>query len=241
LRTEGPPCQVTRGGRASSRPPGGLQAARAPANLPAVSPMASLLAVLAAPLAGPLVYGLLHERPRAVKLVDGFVYFAVPTLVALQVVPSAWQHRSVAVLLALAAGIAIPTAVERASHALHRHTDSVALVVGVSGLLLHTLLEGAALVPGDAGVPVAFTLAVVLHQVPVGLVIWWLIRPRYGAVLAAAGVASIVVGTLMGYLLGAEVLASVHGEGAEVFQALVSGTLVHVVFHQGRHDHAHEH
>jgi zinc transporter ZupT len=201
----------------------------------------SLVAVLAAPVAGPVLYSLLHEQPRAVRLVDGFVYLAVPVLVALQVLPSAWQHRSVPVVAALLCGILVPTALERASRLLHRYTDSMALVVGVSGLLLHTLLEGAALVPGEDGVPVAFTLAVILHQIPVGLVIWWLLRPRYGAALAAVGVGSIVLGTLVGYSMGAEVLGDLHGEGAETFQALVSGTLVHVVFHQGRHDHAHEH
>ncbi|HSH76798.1 MAG TPA: hypothetical protein VLA09_14005, partial [Longimicrobiales bacterium] len=128
----------------------------------------------------------------------------------------------------------------RASHRLHRHTDSMALVVGLSGLLLHTLLEGAALVPGPDGVEVAFTLAVILHQIPVGLVIWWLLRPRYGVLLAAGGVGSIVLGTLLGYGLGIEVLEGVRGEGAEIYQAFVSGSLVHVVFHQGRHDHRHE-
>jgi zinc transporter ZupT len=206
-----------------------------------VSSLASLVAVLAAPVAGPVLYGLLHERPRAVRLVDGFVYLAVPVLVALQVLPSAWQYRSVPVIAALLAGILVPTAMERASRVLHRHTDSMALVLGVSGLLLHTLLEGAALVPSEDGVPVAFTLAVILHQIPVGLVIWWLLRPRYGTALAAAGVGSIVLGTLVGYVMGGEVLGTLHGEGAAFFQALVSGTLVHVVFHQGRHDHAHGH
>ena len=206
-----------------------------------MSPAGALIAVLAAPLAGPLLYGLLHDRPAAARRVDAFVYIAVPFLVALQVLPSAWEHRSVLVLVALAVGVLVPTLVERASHVLHRHTDSVALVVGLSGFLLHTLLEGAALAPGEAGVPLPFALAVILHQIPVGLVVWWLLRPRYGTLAASAGVASIVLGTLAGYLLGAEVLGGLHGERAEVFQALVSGTLVHVVFHQGRHDHAHEH
>lgn len=199
-----------------------------------------LIAVLAAPLAGPVLYRLLHDRPDAVELVDGFVYVAVPVLVALQVLPSAWEHRSLLVLGAVLAGLVIPTLMERASHRLHRHTDSMALVVGLSGLLLHTLLEGAALVPGPDGVEVAFTLAVILHQIPVGLVIWWLLRPRYGVLLAAGGVGSIVLGTLLGYGLGIEVLEGVRGEGAEIYQAFVSGSLVHVVFHQGRHDHRHE-
>ena len=205
-----------------------------------MSPAGYLVAVLVAPLAGPVLYGLLHDRPGAVRLVDGFVYVAVPALVALQVLPSAWEHRSALVVAALVAGILVPTLMERASQVLHRHTDSVALVVGLSGFLLHTLLEGAALAPGEDGVAAAFALAVMLHQIPVGLVVWWLLRPRYGTAAASAGVGSIVLGTLVGYALGVEVLGGLHGERAEAFQALVSGTLVHVVFHQGRHDHAHD-
>lgn len=203
--------------------------------------MGWLIAALVTPVAGPLLYWLLHDHPRAVRLVDGFVYVAVPVLVALQVVPSAWEHRSVLMIVALAAGLLIPTAMERMSRALHRHTDSLALVVGLSGLLLHTLLEGAALVPTPEGVPVAFALAVVLHQVPVGLVLWWLLRPRYGAGAAACGVGGVVLGTALGYALGLEVLGAVHGEGTELYQAFVSGSLMHVVFHQGRGDHRHEH
>jgi hypothetical protein len=205
-----------------------------------MSSLAYLAAVSLAPVAGPALYGWLHERPDAVRLVDGFVFLAVPVLVALQVLPAAWEHRSPMVLAAVASGVLVPTLLERASHALHRHTDTLALAVGLAGFLLHTLLEGAALVPGDDGVPVAFALAVLLHQVPVGLVVWWLLRPRYGPLVASGGVASIVLGTLIGYALGAETLGSLHGERAEAFQALVSGSLVHVVFHQGRHDHAHD-
>ncbi len=212
-----------------------------PERVPGGADTALLIAVLAAPLAGPVLYGLLHDDPRAVRLVDGFVYLAVPLLVALQVVPSAWEHRSFLVLVALLAGVVVPTVLERASHVLHRHTDSAALLVGITGLLVHTLLEGAALAPGDDGIRLTFGLAVILHQIPVGLVLWWLLRPRYGVAAAAAGVGSIVIGTWIGYSFGAEVLAGVHGVGGEAFQAFVSGTLVHVVFHQGRHDHTHEH
>jgi hypothetical protein len=199
-----------------------------------------LIAAMITPIAGPAVYWLLHDHPRAVRAVDGFVYFSVPVLVVLQVLPAAWEQRSPLIIVAATAGLLLPAAVERMSHALHRHTDSVALMVGLSGLLLHTLLEGAALVPTDEGVPVAFALAVIVHQMPVGLILWWLLRPRYGVALAATGVGSIVVGTAIGYGLGVEVLGPMHGEGAELYQAFVSGSLMHVVFHQGRGDHQHD-
>ena len=200
-----------------------------------------LIAALAAPIAGPLLYRVLHDRPRAVRLVDGSVYVAVPALLAWQVVHLALEQSTLLVLVAAAAGLAVPSLAERASQALHRHTDQLALVMGVSGLALHAMLEGAALAPGEAGVDFAFGLAIVLHRIPVGLLIWWLVRPRYGLSAGVLGVGAIVLVTLAGYGLGEEVLAAVHGAGGDLYQAFVSGSLMHVVFHQGRHDHTHDH
>jgi zinc transporter ZupT len=198
-----------------------------------------LIGALAAPLAGPLLYGSLHDHPRAVRAVDVTVYVAVPLLLAWQVLPEAWERRSIWMIVAVAAGLALPTAMERVSHALNRLTDTLALTIGLSGLALHALLEGAALAPAQAHDQIAFALAVLLHRIPVGLIVWWLLKPRYGSGAAALGIASLIVGTALGYTLGVEVLGNAHGGAAELYQAFVSGSLVHVVFHQGRRDHAH--
>lgn len=203
--------------------------------------MGWLIAATAAPVLGPVLYRVLHPLPRAVGLVDGFVYVAVPLLVAWQVLPHAWAERSVVPLVLLAAGFVLPAVVERVSHALADQTDNLALVIGISGLALHALLEGAAFTPGAGDVESAFALAVVLHRVPIGLVIWWLVRPRFGQGAAALGVASLVFATLGGYGLGAELLGETRAAAAELYQIFVSGSLVHVVYHQGRHDHDHSH
>jgi hypothetical protein len=201
--------------------------------------MIYLFAALAAPIVGPLLYRVLHDHPRAVRLVDGSVYVVVPALLAWQVGHLALEQSMLLVLGAAATGLAIPSLTEQISHALHRHTDKLALVMGVSGLILHALLEGAALAPGEAGVDFAFGTALVLHRIPVGLVIWWLVCPRYGSFVGLIGVGAVVLVTLAGYALGTEVLSAVHGAGGDLYQAFVSGSLVHVVFHQGRHDHTH--
>jgi hypothetical protein len=203
--------------------------------------MGYLIAAAVAPLLGPVLYRALHDRPRAVQAVDNFVYVAVPLLVAWQVLPHAWEDRNLVALLAVTGGFLLPALIERVSHALAEQTDNLAMVVGLSGLVLHAMLEGTALVPGVTAVDATFAAAVILHRIPVSLVIWWLIRPRFGTTAAAAGVGSIVLATLAGYGLGTEFLADVHGSGAELYQAFVSGSLVHVVFHQGRHDHDHSH
>lgn len=202
--------------------------------------MGYLIAAAAAPVLGPVLYRLLHPHPRAVGFVDGFVYVAVPVLVAWQVVPHAWAAGSVVPIVVVAAGFFVPALVEQVSHAFAEQTDNLAIVVGLSGLVLHALLEGAAFAPVDQ-VDDAFALAVILHRIPLGLVIWWLIRPRFGQVAASLGVASMVFATLGGFGLGTEILSQAHGVGAELYQLFVSGSLVHVVFHQGRHDHDHSH
>lgn len=201
--------------------------------------MEYLIVASAAPVLGPVLYRVLHPHPRAADLVDGFVYLAVPLLVALQVLPHAWEERSLVPLAVVTVGFLLPAIVERASQALADQTDNLALVVGISGLTLHALLEGAALAPGAAPVDDAFALAVILHRIPVGLVIWWLIRPRFGQGAAALGVASLVLATLGGAGLGSELLASMGAGPAHLYQIFVSGSLVHVVYHQGRHDHDH--
>ena len=192
-----------------------------------------------APLIGAALYRLLHSHPDAVRLVDGFVYLAVPLLLLWQVLPYAWTEQSLLPLIAAGSGILIPTLIERASHTLESQTDNLAILLGLSGLILHAILEGIAFVPGSDLLTAPFILAVALHRIPVGLVIWWLIAPRHGELASLAAVVSIPIATAVGYTAGIEFVGEWHGQGAELYQVFVSGSLMHVVFHQGRHDHQH--
>jgi len=199
-----------------------------------------LVAALIAPVVGALLYRSLHGKARAVKLVDGFVYVSVPALVAFQVLPDVIRERAPLLLVMVAAGALLPTLFERASRSLEQHTDNMAILVTLFGLVLHEALEGAALVPHGEPVDPAFAWAVILHRASVGLIIWWLVRPRHGIPLATAAVGSLVLATLLGAFVGHELFGHTHPEGFEYFEAFVAGTLLHVVFHQGRHDHDHD-
>jgi hypothetical protein len=199
-----------------------------------------LIAALAATAAGPFLYGVLHDRPGLRRHVDGFVYAAVPLLVAVQILPVAWASRSVAPLLALGAGFLLPMWIGRASQSLRQGTDAVTLLVVMSGLLLHSLFEGAALAPLAAGRSgVAFGLALVLHRVVEGLVVWWILRPARGIGAALAGLTALLLTTVVGFALGSELMGGTEGVAVDVFEAMVAGSLLHVVFHQGRHAHTH--
>ena len=182
--------------------------------------MLYLGAALIAPIVGAGLYRVLHSQAAAVRIVDGFVYVAVPALVLWQILPYTWTEQSLVPLLVVGSGVLIPTIIERASNALASQTDNFAILLVLSGLILHAVLEG-----------IAFA--------PVGLVIWWLISPRHGELAAAAALVSIPVATALGYVAGIEFLGEWHSQGLELYQAFVAGSLIHVVFHQGRHDHQH--
>jgi uncharacterized membrane protein YraQ (UPF0718 family) len=194
-----------------------------------------LLGAIVAPVVGPFLYAAVERRQSAHRFLDGFVVVAVPGLVLLHVLSFAAAERSVLPIAVLAVGILLPLALERLRGALSSRVDSFALILGLSGLALHALLEGAALYPAAETGDLPFALAVLLHRLPVGLAIWWLVRPAYGLAAAVAALGGLVAITVGGYVASGELMAGISVRGVELYQAFVGGTLIHVVAHRMHH------
>ncbi len=191
-----------------------------------------LLASLAALVVGPLLLGAFGARRSVVSLLDGFVVVAVPGLIFLHFVPEAVEHLTVLPVLALLIGFWAPVAAEKLLRDSHGRTDQLALFLGVTGMAVHGLLDGAAL-PSVAGADsTGFALAIVLHRIPVGLAIWWMVRSMVGTPQAMAAIGGLGVVTVVGWVGGSELSALVGSGGVELYQALVGGSLVHVIFHR---------
>ena len=133
-------------------------------------------------------------------------------------------------------GVGTPAVIERVSHSLAPHADNLALLAGLSGLWLHAFLEGAAFASEGAQVGAA----VILHRIPVGLMVWWLLRPRHGFAGASAGIGAVLVATVAGYAVGTQLFTD-DSASVGLYQVFVGGSLLHAVFHQGRRDHQHDH
>ena len=199
--------------------------------------MLPLVSALLAPLAGVLIYVTMHHRPRTVRLLDTAVIVALPLLVAAQVVPHAWADRSLVLVVVVALGAGLVAMVERLSRTLARYTDDATILFAVLGISVHALVEGSALTTGASP---AFVLAVVVHRVAIGLLIWWLVVPRHGAVAAGAGRGSDPGRhAWSGYVVGTDVVTGLPFVDRHLLEAFVAGTLLHVVLHQGREDHRH--
>src|SRR5690606_22662142 len=111
------------------------------------------------------------------------------------------------------------------------------LAVGVAGLLLHSAADGAALLSGHLGHHEALSLAVVLHNVPAGLAIWWLVQTNVSTRAAVLVMGLLTAATVAGYF-AASAVASLASEAEFAWlQAFVAGSLLHLTYHRLRHGH----
>ena len=195
--------------------------------------MLFLIAALAVLAAGPL----LSEGPRGRSdfgpVLDGLVMAGIPGLIFLEFVPSAMGRGEWSVLLALAAGLALPIAFERTTRRAGGMIHRWALLAGLTGIAIHAALDGAALATLSPDAPLSLPLAAVLHRLPVGAAVWWLVAREMDRRAAIGALIFLMAATVLGYGFGREAASAAAGAGGvRLFQAAVGGSLVHVVMHQ---------
>ena len=195
--------------------------------------MPYLIAALGALAAGPLLHAGAGHRRGFAPVLDGLTRTAIPGLVFLALIPAAVGDGDWFILAALTAGFLIPVAIERTSRRATRRTHRLALLAGLSGFVIHNGLDGAALATLPLGADPSFPMAVVLHRLPVGLAVWWLVAREVDRRAGIAALGALMLATVGGYLFGVMVGEMVSDSGAlTLYQAVVAGSLVHVAVHQ---------
>lgn len=192
-----------------------------------------LLASCIALLLGPLCYRLIANGNGLQKGLDGFIFVSLGGLVLIHILPELLAHGGVMSLLFVVLGLWGPTASEKLFHRYSELTHNLTLVLGIGGLMLHTITDGGAMVLASQGNGTALlALGVVLHRLPVGLAIWWLLKPQIGARWTLAILLSMMLLTALGYFGGAHIIEQLSLENTVYLQAFVTGSILHVVLHQ---------
>ncbi|MBR9814935.1 hypothetical protein GYB61_13920 [bacterium] len=191
----------------------------------------ALIAGLIALLIGPIAYRALTRRGELAAALDGFIFVTIGALVLLEALPEAVAAGGMWAWAFLLVGLFGPTLLERLIHRAARQTHLITLMIGGFGLVLHATADGAALGAGSAHNPL-LPLAVILHRLPVGLAVWWLLRPSFGVRTAAAMLALMLVGTVLGFSFGPQMVGAVDTTAVAWFQAFVAGSILHVVFNK---------
>ncbi len=203
-----------------------------------------LIATLLALCGGPLLYGVTTRRPGLRRLIDRVVLAGVVLLMLAEVLPDIWRNGGIISFAFLAAGMLGPTLAEHALRNAQREAHMAALVLAFIGLIAHSFGDGVALSPAG-GAATALPLGIALHSIPVGLAVWWLLAPVFGARVPALALAAMCASTVAGFVAGTDVSEALAPEKLAWLQALIAGTILHVVLgrphlHGHGKDHDHE-
>ncbi len=196
-----------------------------------------LAAGITALLIGPIAYQFLHGLTRVRRVLD-LAVTAIITVLALLILWDTAETGGWATLGFALAGLAGPLAAEALLRR-ERGVHTATLIVGVVGLLLHSAADGAALLSGHLGHHESLSVAVVLHNLPAGLAIWWLVQTNAGTRAAVVVLGLLAAATAAGYV-AASAVSSIASEAEFAWlQAFVAGSLLHLTYHRLRHGHGH--
>ncbi|MCJ7589989.1 MAG: hypothetical protein MUO51_01390 [Woeseiaceae bacterium] len=194
----------------------------------------TLVLSIAALLLGPAIYAAGRTNPIAKRVLNASILLTIAVIIAIHISPEALEHGGKAAIIVILAGLAFPMILERL---FRKATDTAHLVIvalAATGLLVHAVVDGIALLPGS-GTGLAY--AIVLHRLPVGMAVWWAIRPNFGKTAAMLAFALIILSTTAGYFAGDHILEMADARTLAMLQAFVSGSLIHVVTFGVKHDH----
>ncbi|MCA9690503.1 MAG: permease, partial [Myxococcales bacterium] len=181
---------------------------------------------------GPLLHRVARRERVTMAALDSFVIVAVIGLVLLEILPAAIDMSGWTALLAAAVGLAGPLVAEGPLRLAARKTHKTLLFIAVIGMGLHAFTDGVALAGAHLGQQGhGIEIAIIAHQLPVAMAVWWLLSP-ISAVRASVSMVLIAAASVAGFFVAAPSLALLDGDVRGLFTALVGGLLLHVITHR---------
>ncbi len=190
-----------------------------------------LFVALAVMALGPLLVTVLKKIAWSSTILDGFVFASITGIVLFHILPEAISALGWVSILIGAAGLFTPNLIEKAS-AFRKIPAHSAILLALLAIMIHTWLDGVAMgaaksVEGSS----ALSIAIILHRLPVGVGLWWLIRPRWGKRGAWIVIAILSISTVTGFLFAPLFKTYVQDSILIGLQTFVAGSLFHVVLH----------
>lgn len=189
---------------------------------------------------GPVLYQWFRRGGVAAKVFDSLIIAVLILLMALFLIPESWSELGYVSVALILAGYLVPGLLEhlvkKAAHTFHL----VSLLLALAGLALHAMLDGAALSAGDSVMTSNLSMAIVIHRLGVGMMIWMMVQPLLGKKVAFGVLGFAALATVAGYQLS-EVVMGLEGDYImSVVQALIIGMIIHSLIHRS-HAASHRH
>lgn len=187
-----------------------------------------------------MLYQWMRRGGFAAKAVDSLIITVLIVLMALFLIPESWAALGFVSITLILAGYLLPGVLEqlikKAAHTLHL----VSLLLALAGLALHAMLDGAALSAADGALSRNLSLAIVIHRLGVGMMIWMMVQPLFGRRIAFGVLLFASLATVGGYLLPDDLMGLEGDHAMSVIEALIIGMIVHSLIHRS-HGAGHHH
>jgi len=201
----------------------------------------SLFISIAALLIGPLLFNFTRKNTKMLDLFDGFIFVVIGGLVLFHILPEAIETVGLWSIAFVLLGLMGPSIAESLFHKAAALTHKTTLILGVFGLVLHSITDGTALIESPDFDQLTLIIAVIAHRLPVGLTIWWLLRPHFGTGVALAVLMLMAAGTVVGSHFGGLWLPELSEHTIALIESFIAGSVLHVVFHRPYAEHHHQH
>ena len=198
--------------------------------------MIALIASFFSLFVGPLVYQTFGPLRRTDKIVTGIVLVVVASTILFEIIPSTYRSIGFASILLCLIGFVGPTLIEKSFRQAADTTHKLTILLGITGLLAHAFIDGVAIQSSSSSDANGLTLAIILHRLPVGLTIWWLLKPLLGERYALVTLFLMGITTLLGYASSEATENYQDHLFFSVTQAFIAGSLLHVVVHKPHAD-----
>ncbi len=199
------------------------------------------------------IYPIIKKFPASLSFFDAFVLISLVGLTMLHLIPHSIENAGIPGVLAVALGLGVPSLLHKYQHhhehdAHHTHDDHqnakdshhntansglILLIIIFIGVIIHTLLDGIGLsmssMDNDMGQMLG--LGVLFHRLPIGIFLSIILVPRIGLKKTWAVVIALATSTCLGFVLGHYTLPSAGLTILYLFQGLIAGSLLHVIFH----------
>lgn len=197
--------------------------------------MTALIASIFSLCVGPLIYQTFGPLKRTDKIVSGIVLVIVVSVILFEVLPYTFEAIGIYAIIAALIGFAGPTLIEKTFHKAADTTHKLTIYLGIIGLLFHAFIDGAAIQANQFSDGNGLTLAIILHRLPVGLTIWWLLKPLLGEKYALITIGLMATTTYFGFIFS-QSIGNYQNSYLFSFQAFIAGSLMHVVIHKPHSD-----
>jgi len=182
--------------------------------------------------AGPLLYHWMRQGGLIARAFDRAIVAALVVVVIFLLVPEVTDGLGWTALVLIGAGYLLPgvleSSVKKSAHTFHM----ISMTLAMAGFAGHAMLDGAGLAVSSMQPTANLALAIVLHRLGVGLVIWLIVQPAFGRKTAFVVLSLMALVTVSGFYLSEQLLPLAGQNSILIFQSIIIGTIVHSLVHR---------